>query len=83
MSEAMKMSSLSKNTSFRAATVEDIDVMISIIGDYYGLNLRRLRLLKAVHHGFGCQTNECRSLLCCDRNVGFFVARHIPLNTPS
>ena len=35
MSEAMKMSSLSKNTSFRAATLEDIDVMISIIGDYY------------------------------------------------
>ena len=34
MSETKKMSSLNNDTSFRAATAEDIDVMISIIGDY-------------------------------------------------
>ena len=41
MSENKKILSLKKDTSFCAATAEDIDVMISIIGDYYeSLNLK-------------------------------------------
>ena len=84
MSEAMKMSSLSKNTSFRAATLEDIDVMISIIGDYYeSLHLKEAPPVKGSAPWVWMSDKQVSFTLMLWKSeiVGFFVARHIPLNT--
>ena len=83
-SETKEMSSLNKDTSFRAANVDDIDVMISIIGDYYkSLNLNDASDTKAneIWNWMSDEQVSFTLMLWKSKTVGFFVARHIPLNT--
>lgn len=84
MSETKKMSSLNNDTSFRAAKAEDIDVMISIIGDYYeSLNLKDTPPAKGSAPWIWMSDKQVSFTLMLWKSkiVGFFVARHVPLNT--
>lgn len=84
MPETRKMSNLKKYTSFRAAKVEDIDVMISIIGDYYdGLNLKDAPTVKNSAPWIWMSDKQVSFTLMLWKSkiVGFFVSRQIPLNT--
>ena len=84
MTQTNKIGFLNKEVNFRTATIDDVDILIDIIGDYY----QKLNLNESAK-----QKRQPPWIWMSDQNVsftvmllgttiaGFFVARHINLNS--
>ena len=84
MSQTNKNGLLHEQVSFRKASVNDVNILIDIIGDYYQkLNLSE----SAKQKGQSALDLDVRSERFIHRDAdrttisGFFIARHIKLNS--